>query len=155
MSVSLFAVLGLEDLMGVNGALEGAGAVVRAAALLFDEVMVVTAIAVMFSSFSTPFLSGMFTLGLWVIGKFTPEMRELIGKLPSDATRVLLDGLLRVVPDLHLFYVSGGMIGGRVVSVHGDYVDWSYVATASAYGAAYAGCALALAMLLFARRDFV
>ena len=46
------------------------------------------------------------------------------------------------------------MIGGRVVSVHTDYVDWSYVGTASLYGVFYAGCALALAMLLFARRDF-
>jgi Cu-processing system permease protein len=155
MSASLFAVLGLQQLAGVDHALDGAGALVRAELLLFDEVMVATAIAVMFSSFSTPFLSGMFTLGLEAIGKFTPEMRELIGKLGSDGTRGLLDGLLRVVPDLHLFYVSGGMIGGQVVSVHGDYVDWSYVAVASAYGAAYAGCALALAMILFARRDFV
>jgi hypothetical protein len=46
------------------------------------------------------------------------------------------------------------MVDGRFASVHGDYVDWSYVGSASAYGLFYAGCALALAMLLFARRDF-
>jgi hypothetical protein len=62
---------------------------------------------------------------------------------------------LRVVPDLHLFYVSGSMVAGRNVTVHGDYVDWSYVASASAYGTLYAACALVLAMLLFSRRDFV
>jgi ABC-type transport system involved in multi-copper enzyme maturation permease subunit len=152
MGAFLFAALGIQSLAGVNDAFDGAGGVARAIVLLFGEVVVVTAIAVMFSSFSTPFLSGMLTFGLWIIGHFTPEARELIAKL-SDGQAVL-DALLRIVPDLHLFYVSGSMLGGRVVSVHGDYVDWSYVATASAYGAFYAGCALALAMLLFARRDF-
>ena len=155
MGVSLFGVLGIESLMGVEGALDGSGAVLRAIVLLFGEVMVVTAVAVMFSSFSTPFLSGMLTFGLWIIGHFTPEVRELIAKLTSSGTRVAFSALLRIVPDLHLFYVSGGMVGGQPVTVHGDYVNWGYVASASAYGVCYAGCALALAMLLFARRDFV
>jgi len=152
MSAFLFAALGIQFAVGVNDAFDGAGGVLRAVVLLFGEVVVVTAIAVMFSSFSTPFLSGMLTFGLWIIGHFTPEARELIAKL--DSGQLVLGALLRIVPDLHLFYVSGSMVGGRVVSVHGDYVDWSYVGTASAYGLFYAGCALALAMLLFARRDF-
>jgi Cu-processing system permease protein len=152
MGAFLFAALGIQLVAGVNDAFDGAGGVVRAIVLLFGEVVVVTAIAVMFSSFSTPFLSGMLTFGLWIIGHFTPEARELIAKL-SDGQFVFA-ALLRIVPDLHLFYVSGSMLGGRAVSVHGDYVDWSYVGSASAYGLLYAGCALALAMLLFARRDF-
>jgi ABC-2 family transporter protein len=155
MALFLFAALGLQFLAGVTDAFDGAGGVLRAVVLLFGEVVVVTAIAVMFSSFSTPFLSGMLTFGLWIIGHFTPEARELIGKLAEDWARWLCDALLRLVPDLHLFYVSGSMVGGQAVSVHGDYVDWSYVATASLYGGLYAGCALALAMLLFSRRDFI
>jgi ABC-type transport system involved in multi-copper enzyme maturation permease subunit len=155
MALSLFGVLGVLALSDAPGALDGAGAMVRAVVLLYGEVVVVTAVAVMFSSFSTPFLSGMLTFGLWIIGHFTPELRELAGKLGGDAGRIILLGLLRIIPDLHLFYVSGSLMGGRHVSIHGDYVDWSYVAAASGYGLFYAGCALALAMLLFARRDFV
>ncbi len=153
MGAFLFGVLGVQYLGNVAGALDNAGSVVRAIVLLFDEVIVVSAIAVMFSSFSTPFLSGMFTGGLTLIGHFTPEMRELINKL-SEGQSLLL-GALRVVPDLHLFYVSGSMMSGHAVTVHGDYVDWSYVATASSYGILYGACALALATLLFSRRDFV
>jgi ABC-type transport system involved in multi-copper enzyme maturation permease subunit len=137
-----------------SGGIENAGSLFRAILLLFVEAMVITAVAVLFSSFSTPLLSGAFTLGLFIVGCFTPELRELIGRL-NAVGRVACSTLLRVVPDMHVFYVSGSMVGGRHVSVHGDYVDWSYVATASGYGVFYAGCALALAMLLFARRDFV
>jgi hypothetical protein len=112
-------------------------------------------VAVLFSTFASPILSGAFTLGLFVIGRFTPELRELIGKLASPALRGALSAALRLVPDLHVFYVSGSMVEGRFVSIHGDYVDWTYVAVASGYGLAYAACALALAILIFSRRDFV
>jgi ABC-type transport system involved in multi-copper enzyme maturation permease subunit len=153
MGLFLFIALGVQHLMGATDALDGLGGLVRALVLLFAEVVVVTAVAVMFSSFSTPFLSGMLTFALFIIGHFTPEARELIAKLESG--RQILGALLRIIPDLHLFYVSGSMVAGRAVSVHGDYVDWSYVGTACLYGGFYAGCALALAMLLFAKRDFI
>jgi ABC-type transport system involved in multi-copper enzyme maturation permease subunit len=136
---------------------QGAGleeAVVRAIVLLFVEIVVITAVAVLFSTFSSPILSGAFTLGLYVIGRSTPEIRELIGKLHSPVLRGVLSGALRLVPDLHIFYVSGSMVEGQYATVHGAYVDWGYVATASAYGILYVACALTLAILLFSRRDF-
>jgi hypothetical protein len=111
-------------------------------------------VAVLFSSFSSPFLSGAFTLGLFVVGRSMPELREMISKLGSPALKGLLYGATHVVPDLSLFFVSGSMLDGQYTTVHSEYVDWSYVATASGYGLAYAGCALFLAILLFSRRDF-
>jgi nitrogenase subunit NifH len=69
--------------------------------------------------------------------------------------RATLRAGMRTFPDLHLFYVSGSMVGGHHVSVHGAYVDWSYVAMAGLYGALYAAVAIALAMIIFSRRDFV
>jgi ABC-type transport system involved in multi-copper enzyme maturation permease subunit len=128
--------------------------VVRAIVLLFVEVMVITSVAVLFSTFASPILSGAFTLGLYVIGRSTPELRELAGKLHAAPLRALAGGALRLVPDLHVFYVSGSMVEGQYASVHGSYVDWPYVATGAAYGLLYAACALALAVLFFARRDF-
>lgn len=148
MSAVLFAVLWLQ---GGDVSM----AVVRAIVLLFVEVMVITAVAVMFSSFSSPFLSGAFTLGLFVVGRSTPELRELTGKLTSAPLRATLSGLLRLVPDLNLFYVSGSMVEERYVTVHGGFVDWAYVGTASAYGLLYAACALTLAIVVFSRRDFI
>jgi ABC-type transport system involved in multi-copper enzyme maturation permease subunit len=148
MSAVLFAILYIEE-APIEGAL------VRAISLLFIEVIVVTAVAVLFSSFTSPFLSGVFTLGVFLVGRSTPELRELIFKLPQPALRHGLSLALGIVPDLHIFYVSGAMVGGHPVTVHGDYVNWSYVLQGAGYGVLYAGCALGLATALFARRDFV
>lgn len=134
------------------------GPMIRATVLLFAQVVVVTAIAVFFSTFSTPYLSGLFTAGLTVIGRSTPELHALVSaRFKDDPTSgTLLHRALALLPDLHLFYVSGAMVDGKTVSLHaGDYVSWSYVATASGYGALYAAVVLLLAVAIFARRDFV
>ena len=48
--------------------------VVRAIVLAWIEVLTVAAIAIFFSSFSTPFLSGIFALAMWIIGRVTPDI---------------------------------------------------------------------------------
>jgi hypothetical protein len=62
---------------------------------------------------------------------------------------------LRIVPDLHLYSISGGSVSGQQVSVHGEFVDWSYVGMAGGYAALYVGALLLLAVVIFSRRDFV
>lgn len=153
MAGMLFLVLGLQGM--VSSAENDTMPVVRAIVLLFLQNMVIVAVAVLFSSFTTPILSGLFTLGVIVVGRSTPELREVIGRLGSSTARAVCGGLLRICPDLNLFYVSGAMVDGQRVSVHGAYVDWSYVASAALYGLGYGGCALVLAMIIFSRRDFV
>lgn len=148
MSAVLFVVL------AVQGG-EPSPAIVRAIVLSFLEVVVVTAIAILFSSFSSPFLSGAFTLGLFVIGRSMAELRELLGKVPAGGPRTAAGLVLHIVPDLHLFSVSGSMVDGRYASVHGAFVSWGYVGWAAVYALGYAACVLALASLLFERRDFV
>ena len=46
----------------------------RRVVLSWFEVLTVAAIAIFFSSFSTPFLSGIFALAMWVIGRVTPDI---------------------------------------------------------------------------------
>jgi hypothetical protein len=50
--------------------------------------------------------------------------------------------------------VSGHVVAGKHVSVHGDFVTWGYVGTTSAYGLLYVGVMLLLAMVIFSRRNF-
>jgi len=132
------------------------GAVVRAVLLAWMEVLVVAAIAVFFSSFSSPFLSGIFTFGLFFVGSATDTMREALAEgTQGPAIRFPLEVALRVVPDLRLFAVSGGTVAGRAVSVHGDFVGWGYVGMAGGYAALYIGMLLLVAVVIFSRRDFV
>ncbi len=130
-------------------------AVSKAVFLAYIEVLVVAAIAIFFSSFSTPFLSGIFTFAIFVVGRVTPEMRAAAENAKSAWVRDICNATLYVIPDLHLFSASGGTVNGKHVTVHSDFVDWSYVATSSGYGLAYIAIFLVLACVIFGRRDFV
>ena len=138
-------------------AIQGAAfttAVGKAIVLAYAEVLVVAAIAIFFSSFSTPFLSGIFAAMIWIFGR----VGDLIVQASRDAFAVLRPiarVALWVLPDLHLFSISGGELDGQHVSVHGTFVSWGYVAHAGAYALAWIGVLLLLAALIFRRRDFV
>lgn len=128
-------------------------AIIKALVLSWFEVMTVAAIAIFFSSFSTPFLSGIFALGLWVIGRLTPDI-EAASNAASPAIRAITKVTLYVVPDLHLFSVSGRTVEGISVSVHGEFVSWAYVGLSAGHGLAWIAGLLAFAAILFHRRDF-
>src|SRR5262249_27559126 len=108
----------------------------RAALLLYLQVLVVTSVAVLFSSFSTPLLSGLYAFGVTLCGTFLPELRAVIEArfAASPALGRALAGATLVLPDLHLFFVSGSVVDGAKVTVHGHYVGWDYVGSATAYG---------------------
>jgi Cu-processing system permease protein len=128
----------------------------KAVVLVFFEVMVVAALAVFFSSFSTPILAGVFSAGVWIIGRLTPELRAAVESSHNDVIKVVCRAALRVVPDFHLFAVSGSVMDGQGVTIHsGDFVSWSYVALAAGQGVFFIGALLGVAILIFGRRDFV
>ena len=148
MAAVLVAVLGVQHLPVEPG-------LYRAIVLCFLESVVVASLAILFSSFSSPFLSGAFTLGLFFVGRSLPELREVTSKLDLGTGGRVLNTFLYVVPDLRLFYVSGSLIDGRWISIHGDFIAWSYVASTLVYAVGYAAVALVLASVFFSRRDFV
>ena len=129
-------------------------AIPKAIVLAWFEVLTVAAIAIFFSSFSTPFLSGIFALGLWAIGRVTPDI-EAATREASPMISWTAKVTLQIVPDLHLFAVSGRVVDGAHVTVHGDFVSWGYVGLAALHGVGWIVGLLALAALLFHRRDFV
>ncbi len=128
--------------------------------LIFLEVVVIAAVAVLFSSFSTPFLSGLFTLGIFLLGRSVPDIQSLVRHLQDPEkgnifTASLLDGVTRVLPNLRLFFATGTENGSVYASVHGAFPDWSYVGMAAGYAGLYASLVLLLAIFLFSRRDFI
>jgi len=128
-------------------------AIAKALVLAWFEVLTVAAIAIFFSSFSTPFLSGIFALAIWVIGRLTPDI-ELAIRTGSPWIKSTAQVALWIVPDVHLFSPSGRVVEGVATSVHGAFVDWSYVGLAGLHGLGYIVFLLALACVFFHRRDF-
>ena len=122
--------------------------------LLLMNVTIVTSVAMLFSSFSSPFLSGLFSLGVFVVGRSVPDVRAL-GQHIGGGAATVLNGVCAVLPNLHLFTPSGTALGAQVVSVHGAFVDSAYLIWTTTYAFGYSALVLALAMLIFRKRDFV
>jgi len=145
-SLAMFGILILKDVAITSS-------IIKAILMSWCEVLVVAAIAIFFSSFSTPFLSGIFALALWVIGRITPDL-EAATQAASPVIRTITKVTLYIVPDLHLFAVSGRTVDGAQVSVHSDFVSWGYVGLSSLHALGWIAGLLALAGVLFSRRDF-
>jgi ABC-type transport system involved in multi-copper enzyme maturation permease subunit len=122
-------------------------ALLKAVTLIFVELMLVTAVALCFSTFSTPMLSAAFTFGLYIVGHFSGDLRNFQQVVDSPAAARLARGLYWVLPNLAQFDVKADV-------VHGAHVPLGYMAIAVAYAAVYIGVLLAIAVLVFSRRDF-
>ena len=115
--------------------------------LMFVEVLLVTAIAMFFSTFSSSTLSAIMTLGLYVIGHVTTDLKGIAQKGKSETTKIVLDWLYYICPNMEVLNIKGQAARGVAVSL-------SYQLLASAYGALYAALLLTAACLIFQRRDF-
>jgi Cu-processing system permease protein len=146
-AVAMFGQLFYQDVPVTAG-------LIKAVILAWMEVMTVAAIAIFFSSFSSPFLSGLFSLALWAIGRITPDLAAAAEAAKAGWIRMTAKAALQIVPDLHLFAVSGTVVDGRHVTVHGDFVSWGYVGTATGYGLLWILGLLGFAIVIFHRRDF-
>ena len=115
--------------------------------LIFVELLLITAIALFFSTFSSPFLAATLTLGLWLIGHFNTDLRNFESVVTSPAAVWLARTLYYVLPDFAAFDVKAQTVWGQPVPA-------GYVARSVLYGLAYVAFVLAGATTIFARRDF-
>ncbi|MDZ4694674.1 MAG: ABC transporter permease subunit [Deltaproteobacteria bacterium] len=126
----------------------------KALFLLYLNVMVITSIALVFSSFSSPFLSGIFALGVFVVGRSISDL-QMIGNRAGGMTKSLIQASTYVIPNLNVFFPSGTIVGAERVTVNGQFVNSAYLVDATIYGVGYSLIALFVAIVIFNRRDFV
>ncbi|MBM3293550.1 MAG: hypothetical protein FJY82_03405 [Candidatus Aminicenantes bacterium] len=115
---------------------------------IFLELGLLTAVAILFSSFSTPILSSLYALSFFLIGHFSWSLETLIQKTPPGWGRTALRAVYAVLPDLENFNL-------KTEFVHGLTVPSSFYVYAPLYALVYTGFVLALAVLVFRRRDFI
>jgi len=110
------------------------------------ELALVTALALFFSCFSSPMLSTLFTLGIYVTGVFAQDMRDIGDVTKSAAAKALVRTLYYVVPNFHNF--------NAIASVaHGEGIALSRVAWNTAYAALYIVILLLASSAVFSRRN--
>jgi ABC-type transport system involved in multi-copper enzyme maturation permease subunit len=116
------------------------------------EMVLVTALAVFFSSVSTPILSAVFTFFAYVAGQFASSV-SLLAEMAAPKRgagswvgHALLDLIYRVMPNLDLMNIRDSATHGFGISA-GQMV-WTIV-----YALAYAGLVLAVTCAAFERRN--
>jgi ABC-type transport system involved in multi-copper enzyme maturation permease subunit len=119
------------------------------AACLFAsfEGFIVAAVAIFFGVGSSSTMSAVFTTTIFVLGRLTGEMQEVIAKQTFRAATPALRAIWFVLPHLPAFDLTGIW--------HGDPVDAGALATSALYGIAYTVAILAAAAFRFSRRDLL
>ena len=115
--------------------------------LIFAELMLVTALALFFSTFSSPLLATLLTIGLWVAGHFNSDLRNFENVVSSPIAIAIARGLYYVVPNLAPFDIKAAVVYGMPISMR-------TVAFTLAYAAIYIMLLLSAAVAIFRRRDF-
>lgn len=122
-------------------------AMLTAVGLIFLQLMLVTAIALFFSTFSSPLLSAALTFGLFVIGHFNADLRDFEQVVESAPVAWIARALYYLLPNLAPFDIKAEV-------VHGLPVAPGFVAWTAAYAVLYIAALLVAAMGIFSRRDF-
>jgi ABC-type transport system involved in multi-copper enzyme maturation permease subunit len=119
----------------------------KAIGLIFLELLLIVAVAVMFSTFTTPTLSATFTLAIYVIGHLTGDLKAFGDKLENPLVSGVLNVLYYALPNLANFNVKSE-------AAHGIPISWNYLLVTVSYGVAYAASVMVAACMIFQRRDF-
>ena len=142
MAAGLFVVL-----LYVKHSLEKSDeAVLVAVYFILLKLALVVALALLFSCATTPLLSILYTVGLYVAGQFIQQMRTLREDVMNPAFAVVMRWLSYLLPNFNNFDVMGA-------ATHGRPVPGTLILQNTAYALLYCAILLAVAMAIFSRRD--
>lgn len=121
----------------------------KAVVLILAELALLTAVALFFSTFSSSgILSAGLTLGVYVVGLFSEDLRGFSAIVSSPMAASVVRGVGRLVPAFSAFDIKAEVVNGRPP------VAWAYVVMTVAYAAFYAGALVGAATAIFSRREF-
>ena len=110
------------------------------------ELALVTAIALLFSCFTTPMLSTLFTLGIYITGLFAADIRDFGDLTESAALKASTRLVYYLLPNFHNFNVIAPV-------AHGESVASSLVLQNTIYALLYIALVLLAASAVFSRRN--
>ena len=116
--------------------------------LFFFELFIITAFAILFSTFTTPILSSIFTLAVYVVGHLSWNLLALKERITSFWGKNICLLLYYLLPNLESFNIKNEV-------VHQLAVGWKTILLAVGYSVSYSVVILLLATLIFQRRDFI
>ncbi len=134
-----------------SGAIDDRQVVLASAALSLFEVSIIAAMANLFSSFSSPFLTAVLTFGVFLVGRSADTLAKLPPKVFGEALHDLGVAMSKVVPNLMVYVPARPLLTGESSEV--SLIPYLGAAFAQALG--WSVALLVVAGLLFRKRDFV
>lgn len=136
-------------LIGLVSLWEGVSSLRMLPAVLFIflELLLITALALLFSTFSSPTLSAIFTLCLFVAGHLSADLKLFAARFGGSATKFLAEALYYLLPNL-------SRLNLKDQAVHGFGIDGTVMAVSLLYAILYTATLLFAATAVFQRRDF-
>jgi ABC-type transport system involved in multi-copper enzyme maturation permease subunit len=153
LSLMLFLILWLID-----GNIDAV--MIQACYLVFCELAIVLAFAVLFSTYSSALISSIFSFGIYLIGHLSDQILKevyFVYRISEDGSFLrehgqliynIAKGINYTLPNLFKFNLSSQ--AAHEITLEASYVFWN-----SLYAFGYSGIVLCLAVLLFKRKDFV
>ena len=131
----------------VKHALERSDAVVLVAVyFILLKLALIVALALLFSCFTTPLLAILFTVGLYIVGLYVQELRNLPVEVMSPAMSAFTKWLSYLLPNFENFNVMA-------MAAHGRAVPGALILQNTLYTVVYCTIVLTAAAVVFSRRD--
>jgi ABC-type transport system involved in multi-copper enzyme maturation permease subunit len=115
--------------------------------LIYLELAILTAVALLFSSFSSPALSALLTFFVFIAGHFSADLKTFAASLGGTAARWFFTGLYYLLPN----FANYSQI---TQAAHGYAPGAATLLVALLYAMLYAGVVLAAGTLVFNQRNF-
>lgn len=116
-------------------------------AMLYLELGLLTAWALLFSSYSSPVVASLFSGSVLIIGNLADDVKRFGEQAESPLIQDLAGTMYWVLPNFGVFNVTD-------LAVHGLEISGARLGWAAAYGLGYTVAVLSVATLIFAQRDF-
>lgn len=115
--------------------------------LIFFELTILTAVSVLFSSFSSPSLSALLSFFVFIIGHFSASLNDLAKNLGSSFAQYFFGAIYYLLPNLsHFTFITN--------SAYGDFPPASMIGASILYAIVYNSILLLITVLIFSRRNF-
>jgi ABC-type transport system involved in multi-copper enzyme maturation permease subunit len=110
------------------------------------KLALVVALALLFSCFTTPLLAILFTVGLYIVGLYVQELRDLPFDMMSPAMSSFTKWLSYLLPNFENFNVMA-------MAAHGRAVPGALILQNTLYAVLYCTIVLTAAAAIFSRRN--
>lgn len=115
--------------------------------LLYLQLLIITAISILFSSFSTPILSSIFTISLYLIGQVSWTFNEFKAQIKGPIQQAIGYFFYYILPNLDKFNIKNDIVLKTSL-------DGYSIINGILYAVCYTTALLVLAIIIFNKKEF-